>query len=81
MGSSNGVISAWDLDVNFANYALKAHDGEVMSIYWLPNELIMISGGTDKTFKIWRYPESWTGMKEHIVEETKEIEKDPNEIE
>ena len=45
-----------------------------MTLNWLPNDLIMISGGTDKTFKVWRFPESWTGMKKDIQEETKQLE-------
>ena len=60
-GDKNGSIAIWSNSSLRPVYVLKAHNGEIRSLNWLEDEKIMISGGTDKAYKVWRFPEIWTG--------------------
>ena len=55
------MISVWKPSQERPIYVLHAHDGEVSTLLWNENERVMITGGTDKTFKLWRFPIVWTG--------------------
>lgn len=38
---------------------LKAHEGDITKLVWLESDHIMISGGKDKSIKVWKMPNSW----------------------
>ena len=58
MGSSNGMISVWDLKNGEIIATWKAHPESVNSVAVTPDEQFVISGSDDKTIKIWKLPKN-----------------------
>ncbi len=58
MGSSNGMISVWDIKNGEIIATWKAHSESVNSVAVTPDEQFVISGSDDKTIKIWKLPKN-----------------------
>ncbi|MCH2050375.1 MAG: trypsin-like peptidase domain-containing protein [Trichodesmium sp. ALOHA_ZT_67] len=58
MGSSNGMISVWDIQNREIIAIWKAHPESVNSVAVTPDEQFVISGSDDKTIKIWKLPKN-----------------------
>lgn len=58
MGSSNGMISVWDIKNAEIIAIWKAHPDSVNSVAVTPDEQFVISGSDDKTIKIWKLPKN-----------------------
>ncbi|MCL2923671.1 MAG: trypsin-like peptidase domain-containing protein [Trichodesmium sp. MAG_R04] len=58
IGSSNGMISVWDIKNAEIIAIWKAHPDSVNSVAVTPDEQFVISGSDDKTIKIWKLPKN-----------------------
>ncbi|MCL2932099.1 MAG: trypsin-like peptidase domain-containing protein [Trichodesmium sp. MAG_R03] len=58
IGSSNGMISVWDIKNGEIIAIWKAHPDSVNSVAVTPDEQFVISGSDDKTIKIWKLPKN-----------------------
>ena len=58
MGSSNGMISVWDIENGEVIAIWKAHPESVNSVAVTPDEQFVISGSDDKSIKIWKLPKN-----------------------
>ena len=57
----------------FKSDILKAHEGDITKLVWLESDHIMISGGKDKSIKVWKMPNSWFD-KEKIEKDERDAE-------
>ena len=58
MGSSNGMISVWDIKNAEIIVIWKAHPDSVNSVAVTPDEQFVISGSDDNTVKVWKLPKN-----------------------
>lgn len=56
-GHHNGVIKAWDYQMNVCVHDFLGHDGSVRVVLFHPRGDFFVSGGDDKTIRIWNYTE------------------------
>jgi U3 small nucleolar RNA-associated protein 21 len=53
-GSTSGDIAVWNLkSKRLENMIVGAHEGMVVSLFFLPNEPILVSSGVDNSLKMW----------------------------
>ncbi|KAI4379695.1 hypothetical protein MLD38_005958 [Melastoma candidum] len=53
-GSSSGVVSIWNLEKRRLQSVIKdAHDGSIISLYFLANEPVLMSSSADNSIKMW----------------------------
>ncbi len=57
-GSSNGIISVWDINNGEVIATWKGHTESVNSVAVSSDERLVISGSDDKTIKIWKLPKN-----------------------
>ncbi|KAK4273647.1 hypothetical protein QN277_016997 [Acacia crassicarpa] len=58
-GGSSGVISIWNLEKKRLQSVIKeAHDGSITSLYFFPNEPVMMSSSEDNSIKMWIFDTS-----------------------
>ncbi|KAI9810336.1 MAG: WD domain protein [Pycnora praestabilis] len=53
-GSEEGTIVIWDVTTKRMLQRLTGHDGVVLGVDTLPNASAIVSGGVDRTVRIWR---------------------------
>lgn len=58
-GSEDGDIILWDVSSKNVLQRLQGHTGPVLSVDTHPTEPVIVSGGFDKTVKIWRCDEEY----------------------
>lgn len=56
-GSEDNSIVLWDVSSKNVMQRLEGHKGAVLSLDTHPTEQVIVSGGLDKTVRVWRYQE------------------------
>lgn len=56
-GHHDGVIKAWDYQMNVCVHDFFDHDGSVRAVLFHPRGDFFVSGGDDKIIRIWNYTE------------------------
>lgn len=54
-GSEDGIIYLWDVSSKNVLQRLEGHKGAVLSADTHPSEQLIVSGGLDKTVRVWRH--------------------------
>ncbi|KAM0989059.1 hypothetical protein FF1_013039 [Malus domestica] len=53
-GGSSGIISIWNLEKRRLQSVIRdAHDGSILSLYFLVNEPVLMSSSSDNSIKMW----------------------------
>ena len=65
--SSDGTICLWDEKTGIGHTRLSGHVGAVESVLFVENRGVMISGGADRTLRVWNIKDSIGGACEPIV--------------
>lgn len=52
-GSEDGLIIAWDVVSKSILQILSGHEGPVLGLDTLPGQELIVSGGLDRTVRIW----------------------------
>lgn len=57
-GSTNGIVSVWNISNGEIIATWQAHAESVNSVAVTPDEQLVVSGSDDKTIKIWKLPQN-----------------------
>jgi COMPASS component SWD3 len=56
-GSEDNSVLLWDVSSKNVMQRLEGHTGPVLSVHTHPTEKAIVSGGMDRTVRVWRYKE------------------------
>lgn len=69
-GSENGSIFLWDVSTKTVLQRIEgAHDGVVLGIDTHPTEPLIVSGGADRTVRLWRFNDSSCSASTKVVDQ------------
>gem|GEM_PF-2167272 len=77
VGSTNSLITIWDVAENKLLFSLQQHMGPVEQIAWTPDGEIILSGSFDGVVRLWN---ARTGDLVRVIEVETEIEQDDDEF-
>lgn len=60
-GSEDGAVLLWDVASKNVLQRLEGHTGIVLGVDTHPTEPVVVSGGTDRSVRIWRFDEATEG--------------------